>query len=207
MPRTISPSPSGRLSRFFPFGISALNPFAISGVTIMKMINSTSMMSIIGMTFGSDLTEVWPARSTDVATAAHRLLGLELLGEDRAAEFAPDALDEVVDELLRGVRHLDRQVLDLGGEVIVEPHRGDRHEEAERRGDEGLGDTARDAREAAGGAARAHGGEGVHDAHRRAQEADERGGRADGGDQTQTALELREHDEHHALGVQARSGS
>src|ERR1051326_6371137 len=127
MPSTTSSWPSGRLSRFFPFGISALKPLAISGVTIMKMISSTSMMSIIGMTFGSDLTAVWPATLTDVATAAHRLLGLELLGEDRAAEFAADALDEVVDQLLRRVGHLDRQVLDLGGEVIVEPHRSEEH--------------------------------------------------------------------------------
>src|SRR3972149_1465430 len=107
MPRMISSSPSGRLSRLAPVGIVAWNPLAISGVTIMKMINSTSMMSIIGMTLGSALTAVSPARSADVATAAHRLLGLELLGEDRAAELAADALDEVVDQLLRAVRHLD----------------------------------------------------------------------------------------------------
>src|SRR5438552_1857037 len=163
MPSTISSSPSGRLSRFFPFGISALNPFAINGVTIMKMISSTSMTSIIGMTFGSDLTAVRPAELADVSTAAHRLLGLELLGEDRAAELAADALDEVVDELLRRVRHLDRQVLDLGGEVVVEPDRRDGDQEAERRGDQRLGDTAGDPRQAARRAARAHGGERLHD--------------------------------------------
>src|ERR1043166_5223487 len=155
MPSTISPSPSGRLSRFFPFGISALKPLAMSGVTIMKMISSTSMTSIIGMTLGSDLTAVRPAVLADVSTAAHRLLGLELLGEDRAAELASDALDEVVDELLRGVGHLARQVLDLGGEVVVQPHRRDGDEEPERGGDQRLRDAARDAGEAARGAARA----------------------------------------------------
>src|SRR5690349_5800494 len=159
MPRTTSPSPSGRLSRFLPCGMTALKPLAISGVTIMKMINSTSMTSIIGMTFGSDLTWVRPAELADVSTAAHRLLGLELLGEDRPAELAPDALDEVVDELLRRVGHLDRQVLDLGGEVVVEPHRRDGDQEAERGGDQRLGDTARDPREAPRRAARAHRGE------------------------------------------------
>src|ERR1051325_8386095 len=121
----------------------------MSGVTIMKMISSTSMTSIIGMTFGSDLTEVRAAELADVSTAAHRLLGLELLGEDRTAEFAPDALDEVVDELLRRVGHLDRQVLDLGGEVVVEPHRRDGYQEAQRRGDQRLRDAAGDARQAA----------------------------------------------------------
>ena len=47
----------------------ALNPAAISGVTIMKMISSTSMMSIIGTTFGEDLSEVCPAPPTDIAMA------------------------------------------------------------------------------------------------------------------------------------------
>jgi hypothetical protein len=41
----------------------------MSGVTIMKMINSTSMMSIIGTTLGSDLTEVCPALPTPPAMA------------------------------------------------------------------------------------------------------------------------------------------
>src|SRR3990172_2692873 len=145
MPSTTSFSPSGRASRCCPSGIVALNPLAMSGVTIMKMINRTSMMSIIGMTLGSDLTAVCPARSTDVPTAAHRLLRLEFLGEDRAAELAADALDEVVDQLLRRVSHLDRQVLDLGGEVVVEPHRRNRHEEAERGSDQRFRNTLRDA--------------------------------------------------------------
>src|SRR6186997_1711675 len=129
MPRTTSPSSSPSGVRFLPCGMTALNPFAISGVTIMKMISSTSITSIIGMTLGSDFTLVWPEASTDVATAAHRLLGLELLGEDRATEFGAHALDEVVDQLLGAVRHFGGQVLDLGGEVVVEPHRRDRDQE------------------------------------------------------------------------------
>src|ERR687896_2505448 len=106
MPRITSFSPSGRGSRFFPFGRVALKPAAISGVTIMKMISSTSMMSIMGTTFGSDLTEVCPAPPIEnaiayllvrvtragtssamhVAAAGDRLLRLELLGEDGPAE-------------------------------------------------------------------------------------------------------------------------
>src|SRR5512133_2237141 len=120
MPSVTSSSFSGLRSRFLAFGSSALKPAAMSGVTIMKMISSTSMMSIIGTTFGSDLTAVRPAlpvdmpmgryllssgRGTpasagDMAAARHRLLRLELLGEDRPAELAADALDEVVDQLL-----------------------------------------------------------------------------------------------------------
>src|SRR4029079_11527302 len=192
MPSTTSPSPSGRFSRLVPWGMVALNPFAISGVTIMKMIRSTSMMSIIGITWVSDLIAVVPAELTDVPTAAHRLLGLELLREDRAAELAADALDEVVDQLLRRVGHLDREVLDLGGEVVVEPHRGDRDHESERRGDQRLRDTAGDT----GQAARfAHGGHRVErgdDTHRGAQQSDERRVRPDRGQHAQAALELRE---------------
>src|SRR5918995_7271377 len=134
MPSTTSFSPSGRGSRFLPLGRVALKPAAISGVTIIKMISSTSMMSIIGTTFGSDLTEVCPAppmlpaiaylqtgmtgtdtgSAMNVAAAGDSLLGLEFLGEDRAAELAADALDEVVDQFLGGVGHLDREILDLG---------------------------------------------------------------------------------------------
>src|SRR5262245_12899485 len=157
IPSTTSPSSSPSGVRFWPWGMTALNPFAISGVTIMKMIRSTSITSIIGMTLGSDFTLVWPAILTDVATAAHRLLSLELLGKDGATKLGAHALDQVVDQLLGAVRHFGGQVLDLGGEVVVEPHRRDRDQEAERRGDQRLGDTAGDAGQAARRALRAHG--------------------------------------------------
>src|SRR5580765_9072844 len=143
MPRTTSFSPSGRGSRFLPFGRVALNPAAISGVTIMKMIRSTSMTSIMGVTLMSALTAPTPALPVDMATAGHRLLGLEFLGEDRTPELAPHALDQVVDQLLGAISHLVGQILDLGGEVVVRPHGRDRDHEAERGGDEGLGDTGR----------------------------------------------------------------
>src|SRR5215217_2077620 len=101
MPSTTSFSPSGRGSRFFPLGRVALKPAAISGVTIMKMIRSTSITSIIGVTLMSDLTADEPAElPVDMATAGHRLLGLEFLGEDRTPELAPNALDQIVDQLL-----------------------------------------------------------------------------------------------------------
>src|SRR3954466_14862084 len=134
MPRTTSLSPSGRGSRFLPFGKVALKPAAMSGVTIMKMISSTSMTSIIGVTLMSALTADEPALlPVDMATAGHRLLGLELLREDRTPELAPHALDEVIDQLLRAVGHLDGQILDLGGEVVVGPHRRNGDHETERR--------------------------------------------------------------------------
>src|SRR5215213_5719131 len=185
MPSTTSLSPSGRGSRFLPFGSVALNPAAISGVTIMKMISSTSMTSIMGVTLMSALTADDPALPVDMATAGHRLLGLEFLREDRTPELAPHALDQVVDQFLRGVRHLDGEVLDLGREVVVGPHRRNRDHQTEGRRDERLGDTGRDAREAAGGALRRHTHERVHDTHRGAEKADERCRRANGAQHAQ----------------------
>src|SRR3954471_7555713 len=166
MPSTTSFSPSGRGSRFLPFGRVALKPAAISGVTIMKMISNTSMTSIIGVTLMSALTADEPALlPVDMATAGHRLLGLEFLGEDRTPELAPHALDEIVDQLLGAVGHFDGKILDLGGEVVVRPHRRDGDHEAEGRGDQGLGDTGGDARQPARRALLGHTYEGVHDAH------------------------------------------
>src|SRR6476646_9779690 len=163
MPSTTSFSPSGLGSRFLPLGRVALKPAAISGVTIMKMIRSTSITSIIGVTLMSDLTAVPPAPPlpVDMATAGHRLLGLEFLGEDRTPELAPHALDEVVDQLLGAVGHFHRQIFDLGGEIVVRPCRRNRDHESERRGDEGFGDTCRDAGQTAGRPLLCHTHEGV----------------------------------------------
>src|SRR3954465_15249644 len=195
MPRMTSLSPSGRGSRCFPLGSVALNPAAISGVTIMKMISNTSMTSIIGVTLMSALTADEPALlPVDMATAGHRLLGLELLREDRTPELAPHALDEIVDQLLGAVGHLDGQILDLGGEVVVGPDRGDRDHQTERRGDEGFGDTGRNARQAARGALLCHAHERVHDTHGGTEQSDERRGGADRAEHAQATLEFGQHD-------------
>src|SRR5881396_1836481 len=125
------------------------------GVTIMKMMSNTSITSIIGVTLMSALTGTRPL-VTDRATGLRRLLRLEFLGEDRPAELATDALDEVVDQLLRRVGHFHREEVDLGREVVVEPHRRNRDEQTERRGDQRLGDAASDRRERAGAARCGH---------------------------------------------------
>src|SRR5208283_1238566 len=53
-------------------------------------------------------------------------------------------LDEVVDQLARGVIHLHVESFDTPGEVVEQHNGGDGHEQAERSGDQGLGDAARD---------------------------------------------------------------
>src|SRR2546426_9142279 len=146
MPSRISPWSSSRFSAFWARGITAWKAAVIAGVTIMKMMSSTSITSIIGVTLMSARTGTLEL-PVDRATRLRRLLRLELLREDRPAELAADALDQVVDQLLRRVRHLHGQEVDLGGEVVVQPHRRDRDHEAERRGDQRLGHAARDRRQ------------------------------------------------------------
>src|SRR5689334_8650283 len=143
IPRRISPGFSWRFSGFSARGIEAWNPAVISGVTIMKMINNTNITSIIGVTLMLALTAAL-ALTADRATGLARLLGLEFLREDRASELRADAADQVVDQLFGGVGHLDRDEVDLGREVVVEPHGRDRRDQTDRRRDERLGNTTRD---------------------------------------------------------------
>src|SRR5215203_2915875 len=214
-------SPSGLGSRFFPFGSVALGTGVISGGTIMNMIKSTSMTSIIGTTFGSDLTLVCPAlpetppaigsyllaavssaepcSAMHVATAGDGLLGLEFLGEDRTPELAPDALDEVVDQLFRGVGHLNGEIFDLRSEVVVCPYCRNGDHKTKGGGDQRFCDTSGDAGQTAGGALRGHTGEGVHDTHRGAEKSHERGRRSDGCKDTDAALEVGKRNQHLAL--------
>src|SRR6266576_1474394 len=143
IPSRISSGPSGRSSGFWLRGSVAWKPAAMIGVTIMKMMSSTSITSMSGVTLMSALTAA-RVLAADRATGLGALLRLEFLGEDGASELGAHALDQVVDQLLRRVRHLHGEEVDLGGEVVVQPHRRDRHDQAERGGDERLRDTRGD---------------------------------------------------------------
>src|SRR4029453_4634515 len=132
------------------------------GAMSIMMMSSTSMTSTSGVTLMSALRDPFCPRS--IAMACYLLRGL---------------LDEVVDQLRRGVVHFDVEVLDAAGQVVVEPHRRDRDEQAERGFDERFGDTGRHRAEAA----RPGGRDALErrdDADDRAEQADERRGRADG---------------------------
>src|SRR5262249_46713761 len=98
-------------------------------------------------------------------------------------------LDEVVDQLRRGVVHFDVEVLDAAGQVVVEPDGRDGHDEAERRLDERFRDTGRDRAETAGAGCR-DALERGDDADDRAEQPDERRGRADGGEGGDALLEV-----------------
>src|SRR5437879_12488115 len=104
MPSRISSGPSGRFSGFAERGIVAWKPAAMMGVTIMKMIRSTSITSISGVTLMSALTaDLALALVTDRATGLGRLLRLDFLREDRAAELRADALAHAVAHARRRV--------------------------------------------------------------------------------------------------------
>src|SRR6266566_3733861 len=186
----LGPSPKSRKnlpsrsmpSRISERGIVAWKPAAMIGVTIMKMMSSTSITSISGVTLMSALTaDLALALVTDRATGLRRLLRLEFLGEDRAAELRADALDQVVD---------------LGAEVVVQPYGGNGDDEAERGRDERFRDTGRHRGERAAAARRRHAREGVHDPHHGAEQSHERGGRARRREDAQAALQLRRDDQH-----------
>src|SRR5882724_2608117 len=109
----------------------------------MKMISSTSITSISGVTLMSALTAA-RALVADRATGLRRFLRLEFLREDRATELRADALDQIVDQLFGDVGHLDIDEIDLREEIVVEPHRRNRHQQADTSRDQRLGDAAGD---------------------------------------------------------------
>src|ERR1041384_4516989 len=61
--------------------------------------------------------------------------------------FRAATKDEVVDQLHRGVIHLDVECFDLVREIVVRPHGGDSNDQAESSGDQSLRDTAGDGRQ------------------------------------------------------------
>src|SRR5580765_135006 len=113
--------PSGFLSGLSAWGICTLTPFCRRGVTTMKMISRTRQTSTSGVTLMSLCSFPRPPAPP---IAMDRLLCAQL----RASAAA---LDEVVDELVRGVGHLDLEPLDVVHEDVEHPHGGDGHEEAE----------------------------------------------------------------------------
>src|SRR5262245_50748578 len=123
------------------------------------MMSSTSMTSTSGVTLMSDLTPplapptsiamaITPLRSRPGACGVGLGARHVLLATPQVPRLQPRAssglLNKVVHQLRRRVVHLDVEVLETAGEVVVHPHRRDGHDEAERRLDERLGNTGRD---------------------------------------------------------------
>src|SRR5882672_589724 len=163
------------------FARSAGKPFVSMGVTTMKMINNTSMMSAIGITFGAD-----------ICGPTEGLYDMDLLLS------ACPARNEVVHQFHRGVVHFDVKSFDFVGEVVVRPHGRHSHKQTERGCDQRFGNTASDGGEP-GRLGRFNTFERVDDADHGAEQSDERSRRADGREAGKAALHFGVHDGHGAI--------
>ena len=188
--------------RCSPSAASTGTPFCSIGAISIMMMSSTSMTSTSGVTLMSDFEAAFGAANIHchrTCLLIHRKSGIARASAGRTARATSDShldcrllrrlLDEVVDQLGRRVVHLDVEVLDAAGQVVVEPHRRDRDDEAERRLDERFRDTGRDRAETA----RAGGRDALErgdDADDRAEQSDERRRRADGRERRDALLQV-----------------
>ena len=127
----------------------------------------------------------------------HLRADLWLVGHGRLLLRAT-AQDEVVDELHRGVIHLDVEGFHFVGEIVVSPDGGDGDQQTEGGGDQRFGNTAGHGGETSGFV----GGDAlkrVQNADDRSEKADEWGRRTDGGEGGEAALHFRMYDGDGAL--------
>src|ERR1700722_20008242 len=154
--------------------ISTDIPFCNIGVTTMKMISSTNMMSAMGIIFGAAMTEPdWTLKCAMLFLSA-------------------SPRDEVVDQLHGGVVHLHVESFTLVGEIVEGPHGRYGHEQAERGGDQGFRNTA-GYRGKTGCLLSGDALKRVDDADHRAEQSDEGGRGADRCQAAQAALHVRVH--------------
>ena len=154
-----------------------------SGAAIMKMISSTRITSMNGVTLiswtSSSSSPPWSRRTLMAGySAADRApaVGRALL-EGAAIEIAADDAQD-----LGGGVGVQRAIAgDPAREHVVHHHRRDRRDQAERGRQQRLGDAGRDHREI-GGVRLRDADEAVHDAPHGAEQADEGRGGADGGE-------------------------
>src|SRR5436309_2900253 len=106
--------------------------------------------------------------------------------------------DEVIDELHRGVVHLDVERFNLVGEIVVGPHGGHGDDQAKRSGDQRFSDTAGDRRQTSR-VALLDAFKRVQNADHRTEQSDERSRRADRGESREAALHFRVNDSYRAL--------
>src|SRR2546426_5556783 len=149
------------------YGRLICTPSCSIGVTTMKMMSNTRQMSTNGVTLMSELRPPLPP-----ACIASDSRGL--------------TLQEEIDQLRRGVGHLDPEEVDLSREIVEHPDRRDGDAQADRGRDQRLGDTRRDRADPAR-AGGGHAGEGVDDPDDGAEQPDERGRRPDGGEPAEAA--------------------
>src|SRR5262245_12972619 len=164
---------------FVVSGRSTSGPLPICGAITMKMISSTSTTSTSGVMLMAACILPGSPSCIDRPALDARHLGVP--------DLELRNLEQAVHQLRGGPVDLDVDVLELAGELVEGDDRRDRDEAAQRRRDQGLGDTARDRRHSAGPRGRDTA-EGVDDADDGAEQTDERRSRADGGQDPETPL-------------------
>src|SRR6266700_4837679 len=135
---TVCPCTSGLSTVLVAVGSLTATPCCNIGAISIMMMRSTSMTSTSGVTLMSDLTPpLAPPRSIAITTSpgfnvqrSRFRVGHTL--NDELRTLLRRLLDTVVDQLRRGVVHLDVEVLDAAAEVVVEPHRRNRDDQTER---------------------------------------------------------------------------
>src|SRR5580698_9703772 len=167
-------------------GRSTATSTVASGAAIMKMISSTRMTSMNGVTLIS-----WISPSVLSPWSRRMLTGL-LRGRN-GSRIALRTLHQIAahhgQDLDAGVG-IERAILrDRARKHVVDHHRRDRGGEPEGGGEQRLGDARRDHREI-GGVQLRNPDEAVHDAPYRAEQADEGRGGADGGEDAGAAQHL-----------------
>src|SRR5450432_2421029 len=191
---------SAFLSWWAVTGSSTATPRAIMGVITMKMMSSTSTTSTSGVTLISARTPPLAWRFETRCRLRGGSPGAGGLGGSGLTRCSGVALEDRVDELGGRLVDVDRDVVELGREVVEEPHRHDGDAEAHGRRDERLGDAGRDGADAAAALGRV--GElleGGDDAADGAEEAHEGRRRRHGREHGQAAPQARELALLHAL--------
>src|SRR5690348_9896461 len=124
-------------------------PCCRSGVTIMKMISSTSITSTIGVTLISELYSLAPPISIPIAKTPYveqppkavRSDSLRNTSRKLAAKLFRTLFDEIVNQLGSRVLHFNAKARDLVCKVVEQPNSGHRDEDTEGRSDKSLSDS------------------------------------------------------------------
>ena len=165
-----------------------------SGAATMKMISSTRMTSMNGVT----LISCWTSRSSPPEREPRRIAMAFTPPRAPAERRGPVSAADHQEQLRRGVAEQRAVAADDADQMVVDHDRGDRGDEADRGGEQRLGDAGRDHREI-GGVGFRDADERVHDAPHRAEQADERRGGADRRQHADAARNLPRHRRFDAL--------
>src|SRR2546423_14431275 len=136
-------------------------PCCRKGVTTMKIIRSTSMISTIGVTLISDVKPPPPPACIPIVKtpfAAPKTARARSQPENPRADFGfrrselriqllGAVLDEIINQLGSRVIHLNNKAVHLACEVVEQPHRRNRDHESERRGEQCFRNTTRNGRD------------------------------------------------------------